>query len=191
MDKKPYIVTVNAVSGGGKTTVVRELQRLLPEARALYFDDRDYDSDSGIDDICSWMERGADVNEFNLDRLAGDLDKLAEEGHDYIIMDYPFGYRHKRIAEYIDFSVFIDTPLDIALARRIIRDYDDAKAAHISADMEQYLNQGRSTYMQSVSMGISDADLVVDGGRALGEIVEVIIEAILQNSKPRQTVSSM
>ncbi len=51
MSKRTYIIAINAMSGGGKTTTTKELQKQLPNAKALYFDDRNYDYDSGIDDI--------------------------------------------------------------------------------------------------------------------------------------------
>ena len=70
---KPFIFAVNATSGGGKTTTTRELQKRLPNSRALYFDDRNYDSDSGIEDTGEWIEAGADVNLWDLRRLADEL----------------------------------------------------------------------------------------------------------------------
>ena len=116
---KPFIFSVNALAGGGKTTTTKELQKQLPNAKALYFDDRNYDSDSGIYDIVEWMNNGADVNLWDLRRLADDIDKLITENPDFIILDYPFGYNHNLIGPYLDCTVFIDTPLDINLARRI------------------------------------------------------------------------
>ncbi len=32
-------------------------------------------------------------------------------------------YSNEQIVKYIDLSIFIDTPLDIALGRRLLRDY--------------------------------------------------------------------
>lgn len=101
MDGKPCIVAVNAISGGGKTAITNKLQKRLPHAQALYFDDRNYDEDSGIEDICAWMENGADVQAFDLQRLADDIENLCRSSLDYILLDYPFGYKHHLIAPYI------------------------------------------------------------------------------------------
>jgi uridine kinase len=47
---------------------------------------------------------------------------LAQANLDYILLDYSFAYKNDKVAPYISYAVFLDTPLDIAMARRIIRD---------------------------------------------------------------------
>lgn len=172
--KKPYVIAINAISGGGKTTITKSLENQLSNAKALYFDDRNYDLDSGIDDICKWIDEGADANRFNLDLLINDIETLINNCVEYIILDYPFGYKHNKIAPYIDISIFIDTPLDIALARRIIRDYDKTIAINIFDDMKQYLSKGRNSYLYSVNSALLDADFVVDGSKSVNDIVNSI-----------------
>lgn len=176
--KETFIVAINAISGGGKTTITKELQKRLPDAKALYFDDRDYDSNSGIDDICEWVEEGADVNKFNLELLEDDIDSLIENKPKYILLDYPFGRRHKLIGKYVDFSIFIDTSLDVALARRIIRDYDKITVSNIFSDMEQYLSQGRSAYLYGLDKVRNDADYIIDGDKSIDYIVTKILEKL-------------
>lgn len=179
--KKPFIIAINAISGGGKTAITKELQKHFPYSKALFFDDRNYDVDSGIDDICKWIEDGADVNAFNLTLLADDIENLIKEKCTFIILDYPFGYKHNVISKYIDLSVFVDTPLDIALARRIIRDYDNTNIIDIFNDLQQYLTQGRKAYLFGLNDAISNADFVVDGSKPLDEIVTIIKNKILKN----------
>lgn len=179
----PFIVAINAISGGGKTTITKELQKRLSFSRALYFDDRDYDSESGIEDICNWIEDGADVNLFNLELLAGDIKKLLKENLDFIIIDYPFGYRHKQIAPYINYSIFIDTPLDVALARRIIRDYSQETASAILADVKQYLERGRDAYIYGLESVKASADLLVDGNMTIDKIADCISEKVKSAKK--------
>jgi len=183
---KPFIFSVNANAGGGKTTTTRELQKHLPNAKALYFDDRNYDSDSGIDDIVQWINNGADVNLWKLERLAEDIEKLKLDNLDFIILDYPFGYRHNLIGPHLNYSIFIDTPLDITLARRIIRDYDketmismwDNKST-VFDDMEYYLVHGRNAYLHGLKEGKANADFIVDGSLTLTEIIENICKKVM------------
>lgn len=176
--KNTIIIAINAVSGGGKTTITKELQKYLPSAKALYFDDRNYDSDSGIEDICKWVEEGSDVNKFNLERLANDIELLLDKNYKYIIIDYPFGHRHNLIGKYVDFSIFIDTSLDVALARRIIRDYDNSSVENIFEDMKHYLLEGRNTYLHGLDVCKNDADLIIDGDKDLEDIIIEMVQKL-------------
>lgn len=180
---KTYIVAINAISGGGKTTVVQHLKENLGNAEALYFDDRDYDIDSGIVDICKWMEEGADANRFNLDLLIEDIEQLLEKGLDFIIIDYPFGHRHNKMAEYIDISIFIDTPLDIAFGRRLLRDYKGVSDKNVFNEIEFYLSTGRQTYLSSENLAIEDADVIIDGREPLYKIIDFIKSKIYELMK--------
>ena len=177
---KTYIIAINAISGGGKTTVTQRLKENLGNVEAVYFDDRDYDTDSGIVDICKWMDEGADANKFNLDLLIEDIEKLLKKGLDFIILDYPFGHRHNKLAKYIDISIFIDTPLDIALGRRLLRDYKGASEKNFFNDIEFYLSTGRQTYLSSRNLALDDADVIVDGSEPLNGTIDFIKSKIYE-----------
>ena len=183
---KPFIFSINALSGGGKTTTARELQKKLPNAKALYFDDRNYDSDSGIIDIAKWVNDGADVNLWKLERLAEDIEKIKSETPEFIILDYPFGYSHNLISPYLNYTIFIDTPFDIILARRIIGDFDKEtmifkwdNESTVFNYLEHYLEHGRNVYLHGLKTGKTNADLIIDGTLPLDKIVEIIYGKII------------
>ena len=46
---KPYIISIAAPSGGGKTTVVGELKNRLANSAVLYWDDHGDEVDPGCD----------------------------------------------------------------------------------------------------------------------------------------------
>ena len=178
MSKKPVLIAVNAVSGGGKTTITKELADKLQNSRAIYFDD--YDGDiigKNVPDVHKWVEDGADYDLWDLQVIAADIDKLLQENLDYIVLDYPFAYKQKQIAGYIDFSVYIDTPLDIALARRILRDYSlQGEVDSLLKELNSYLHT-RSAYFYSHAVN-KEADLIVDGSLEMNEIVDIIAAKI-------------
>ena len=180
MKKKCKIISLYSPSGGGKTTVTNALTEKTPKSKALYFDDRDYDSDSGITDICRWYDDGADVNRFDLSMLAYDIELCMKEGFEYVFLDYPFGHQHELISKYLDLSIFIDTPLDIAFARRLLRDYTDKTTKEILRDADFYLQKGRSVYLHGEKMARSDADMVIDGTLDLEEIVCEISDRLIK-----------
>jgi uridine kinase len=176
MDRKTMVIAVNAVSGGGKTTITRELTGRLQNAKAIYFDDYE-EIGQNISDITRWVEDGADYDLWDLQALADDIIKLLEENLDYLVLDYPFGYNQKQIAGLIDISVYIDTPLDIALVRRILRDYSaQGRVDDILKALDAYLHE-RDAYRFS-QIENKEADLVVDGSLNSDEIVDIIIKKI-------------
>ena len=189
---KPYVISVAAPSGGGKTTVVGELKKRLINSAVLYWDDYgdEVEPDRDINDV-------QDYNEWNTKPMAADIERLLNESHEYIILDYPFGYMNNCVAKYINLTVFIDTPLDVAMARRILRDYtsrsresdfglsdvDEVSLKAIDEELRWYLSRSRSTYERFTEAHRPVSNLVVDGTKSPEEIAEVIIEFIEKEGK--------
>lgn len=85
---KPLVIAIAAVSGGVKTTITTHLNKMLPSSKSFFFDDYEFD---GPDDICDWVERGADYNEWKLTPLINDLYSILSDplqSLDYILLDY-------------------------------------------------------------------------------------------------------
>ena len=127
----PFVVAVSSISGGGKSTLVREAARLL-SATALFFDDysgpEHYPADSA-----AWLADGADPNQFKSPGFADDLSALTRnepiirddetlKPSRYIVIEEPMGRERDEMRPLIDFVAVIDTPPQIALARRLLRD---------------------------------------------------------------------
>ncbi len=168
------IISVAAVTAGGKTTVVNELKKRLGNAQSLHFDD--YTFEGEVDDFHQWVLDGANYQVWNLKPLEDDILKIKSAGMcDYLILDYPFAYCHETIRPYIDTAFFVDTPLDVALARRILRDMSDATADEIRHDLEVYLKYARAAYLQMQKDILPSSDYVIDGTLSVEEIVNEII----------------
>jgi uridine kinase len=179
--KKPTVIAVNAVSGGGKTAAANSLYKKLENSRVLHFDDYE-DTDKNIPDIAKWVEDGSDYSLWHFEEMIADLNKLLEEcgllgNINCIILDYPFGYKQREIAKFIDLSVYIDTPLDIALARRIIRDISaQTQIDKIISELKGYLSSRNAYY--NFQFAHDDADLKIDGSLPVEEITDIIIDKI-------------
>ena len=91
---------------------------------------------------------------------------------------YPFAYCHDTIKPYIDTAFFIDIPLDISLARRILRDMRDATADEIRRDLEIYLKYARIAYIQMQKDILPLSDYVINGTMSVDEIVNEIVTKI-------------
>ncbi|MYL57213.1 hypothetical protein GLW20_06815 [Virgibacillus halodenitrificans] len=173
--KLPFVIAIAGVSGGGKTAVTTSLVQKLSNSKALYFDDYDFD---GPDDIICWVESGSDYNQWDLTPFIRDLEVLGNQQLNYIVLDFPFAYKHSKTSEFIDFAVFIDTPLDIALARRMVRDFKTASVKNILADMENYISQGRKGYIEMLNTIKPNSDIIIDGVKPVSEIVSRICEQL-------------
>lgn len=90
------------------------------------------------------------------------------------MLDCPFAKMHKAGSVYIDMTVFIDTPLDIAMARRVLRDFQGKSGEEIIKDMENYNAGGRAGYLEMLKTIMPNSDLVVDGTLSVAEIVATI-----------------
>lgn len=172
------IIAIAAVTAGGKTTIVNELKKRLPNTLSLHFDN--YSFAGEVDDFHAWVTEGADYNVWDLAPLISDIEKVKNEANpDYLLLDYPFAYCHDEMRRYIDCAIFIDTPLDIAMARRILRDRKDASGDEIREDLEMYLKYARIAYVQMLEDILPSSDYVIDGTKELDEKVDEIAKIIL------------
>lgn len=172
------VIAIAAVTAGGKTTTVNEIKRQLSNVQTLHFDD--YAFEGEVEDFYQWVHDGADYNVWNLQPLEKDILKIKNDGNcDYLILDYPFAYCNDQISKYIDVAIFIDTPLDIALARRILRDMGDASVEEIRNDLKGYLKYARAAFVQMQKDILPSSDYVIDGTVSTETIVENIINIII------------
>lgn len=111
--------------------------------------------------------------------IPGSAKQENDGSYEYLLLDYPFAYRHDTIKDYIDYAVFIDTPLDVAMARRVLRDFKDATAEDIRNDMDTYLKYARIAYIQMLKDILPSSDYVIDGTKEIKDIVDEIIKIVM------------
>lgn len=175
--RKAVVIAVAGVAAGGKTTTINELKKKMINAKSLHFDD--YNFEGEVDDFHQWVMDGADYNVWNLEPLKKDLLKLKEDNKvQYILLDYPLAYKNDWIKPFIDCAIFIDTPLDIAMARRVLRDMCNATGDEIREDMHFYLKYARIAYKEMLNTILPNSDYVVDGSMQLDEIVKQIMDIV-------------
>ena len=172
------IIAIAAVTAGGKTSIVNELKKQIPNTMSLHFDD--YSFEGEVDDFYAWTMQGADYNVWNLSPLIKDILEIKKNSDsEYLLLDYHFAYCHETLSKYIDCAIFIDTPLDIAMARRILRDMNNATGEEIRQDLEMYLKYARVAYVQMLKDVLPSSDYVIDGTKELEEKTNEIKKIIL------------
>ncbi len=196
-NKSSFVIGISSVSGGGKTAVAKKLAELLQDAVILCFDNND-DTTVHPEDLHAWLTAGADYNVWKTPGLTRDLQSLTTgnpitspvdgstiTAAKYIVFDAPLGRAHVDTGRFIDFMVFIDTLLDIAMARRLLRDITShtAQAAADSikslvANLSSYLSGGRLLYLELENQIKSNCDIVLDGRLTVDELAATICKRL-------------
>jgi len=173
------IIAIGAVTAGGKTTVVNAIKSRLPRTASLHFDD--YTFEGEVEDFSKWLSEGASYDVTDLSPLKADVEHIINSGeYDYLLLDYPYAYLNTMMKDYLDCCIFIDTPLDIAMARRVLRDMNDASADDIRIEMDSYLKFARPVYVYYLKTVSQSSDYVIDGTKELETIINEIMEIILK-----------
>jgi uridine kinase len=191
MADRPFIVGISGVPGSGKTTLIRMLLRDYPAADAISYDR----FDPGMTDrqLQDWVQRGGDPNEMPLTELIGALARLARPdgpSRPLIFFETAFGRVHKASGAFIDLSVWIDTPLDLALSRANLvfigntaRNPAPTAASDFISWLTRYMEVYpllRRMYLATGERGSALADLVVDGSQPVEASVAFIRSAIVE-----------
>jgi uridine kinase len=86
----------------------------------------------------------------------------------------------------VDFVVGLNTPLDIALARKLLRDISyHAEGVHggnlieyIKSELEDYQFTLREIYLVAYQVVLNQSDLIVDGTRPAEELAKEIVQKL-------------
>lgn len=175
------LITISGFSGSGKTTLTDALAKHLKGVLVLKFDELD-SLMVWSGNYPDWLAQGADYEAFKLDRMRAHVDQVIKKSHARcVIFDYPNGRLHSAFRDVIDLAVYVDTPLDIAMARRLLLDLpSDPSAAQdsIKEELQAYLAVGRNAYLEMDRQVKPRCDLLVDGTGPIDELVLVILREI-------------
>src|SRR5690349_13629394 len=193
-----FVVAFAGHSGAGKSTLIKELSLLTGDVNVLRIDD--YDS-SSYPPAVQWIEDGADPNEFQTPQFFSDILALKNgkpiyhpetnqelEPARFLFIEEPFGRGREAISGLIDFCIYIDIPLEFALARKLLRLNNQISQGNSDITIEEhlqwYLSVGRNFYIAVEKSARQCCDLIVDGLLPTVEVTKIINRVIrtkLQN----------
>lgn len=128
----PVIVAISSPPGGGKTTLSERLLRHLPGAAVINYDDYQQVTEKSMDEIVAWLDRGGPLDFIEVPLLVEHLGRLKAgeavtnpvtgaiiQPVPIILFETPLGRAHVATGQFIDLLIWIEVPLDLALARKL------------------------------------------------------------------------
>lgn len=201
-----YVVAVAAPVGGGKTSLVKAIASKLNDATAIHYDHYEKATGEPVDDLMQWIKNGANFDDFIIPELPDDLKKLKRgesvidpltnleiASKKYIIFEMPLGREHKDTAKYIDLLIWIEMPLDIALARKV-KEFTGVFITEYTQEMHKdciiWLNKYLDNYLKVIRDVLQiqkkkisiNADIIVDGQKDFETMVQHAIKGILKKA---------
>lgn len=162
--RESYVVGIAAPAGGGKSTLADALAGRVADSVRLHFDDYEVTMPG---DWERWLADGASFDEWSVPALAADLFEMkrSETGPPVVLFEAPLGRAHRATGDLIDFLVFIDTPLEIALARWMALRLSTGTSGEglVTEYLANYELVLRRVYQEQRQQVRRSADLVVNG----------------------------
>jgi len=200
------IVAISAPPGGGKSAVAAALADRLGAALVEY---DAYDKLTALSpaQIATWLQNGGDYAVVEVSELVADLTTLRDGGtildrrtgkeltaRSLVILETPFGTAHPLMAPLIDSGIFLDTPPDLALARKL-RQFTEANLAdpgpgghkRFLSWLEAYLRNYEAITRRAIAIQrervLPIADLVIQAADApLDDIVEQCVTFLVRRA---------
>lgn len=167
------VIAVSGAAGCGKSTLVRELAKAIGDSVVIHFDRYPVQLP---EDMPAWLADGADFDRWSIPGLDEDLAE-ARQGDRPVVFEAPLGRRHLKTGAHIDFLVFIEVPLEIALARLVRRELA-GESVNLAEYIDAYESVARDVYREQLRQVAPDADLIVDGRSDVDTNVSVVLEAL-------------
>jgi uridine kinase len=184
-----HVIGISGGSGSGKTTIVREIASIVPDFVFLpqdnYYFSRDqvsnFDHPSAFDtDLIvqhlSQLKRfeACEMPKYDFVEHRRTSDTISLGPSRIVIFEGIMIFFDKRLRELIDLKLFVDTPDDIRLIRRLRRDIVE-RGRTVDSVIEQYTSYVRPGHYQFVEPTKAYADLIVPEGGRNEKALEVLV----------------
>jgi energy-coupling factor transporter ATP-binding protein EcfA2 len=198
------VIAITGCMGSGKTTLVHHLHQLIPGSEVLFEDHFQTMTQMDMAELEQWKDRGSSIGELNLNGFDRAIrEALGASGNlrakepkllppkllppKLLIIESQFGRAHPSLADLVDYQIWIDAPLDLCLARKILQllsiDSGDSNGAmrpvEIRGLCKLYLESTARLLREQIRQvaSVSDATLVNDKNtaRMVDEALQIVV----------------
>ena len=201
----PRTIAFAGPPGCGKSSLINALCDALPSATAIAMDDFSGPETLAATHLDGWLEAGGDFSALDISSFCAALAQLkaqkslipapvaanlpaptlpnASQAHpaEIILAEAPLGRAHRGSASLIDTLLWIDVPLDLALARNLLIFCQTEPApppGWIAGYLEQYSRITRRVLEHQYAVVRPGADHMLDGSLPLPALVESTLRLI-------------
>ncbi|MBI9109382.1 MAG: uridine kinase [Spirochaetales bacterium] len=194
-----YLIGICGGSGSGKTTIVRQIENIVPDF-VFVPQDNYYKSAKYINNQNITAFNFDHPDAFDNDLLFSHLSEL-KDGHGIQMPQYDFVHHcradeiinvepkkviifegimifsDKRIRELIDLKLYVDTPADVRFIRRMKRDIEE-RGRTVDSVIKQYMEVVRPGHIEFIEPTKTFADLIIPEGGYNQMALEVLTSFI-------------
>jgi uridine kinase len=190
-ERRPPVIAVAGPVGAGKSTLVQALAGRLGGCEIVAFDDYERLTERPVGDARRWFMDGGTVDDIPVPGLQRALESLKRgDSHArFVLFETQFGRLHEPTGRLIDFLVWIDTPLDIALARKVRQLCGGESAGTpgflgwLSGYLDNYLGLVGELLRLQRARVMPLADLIVDGGEPVAYQADKVLKALAEGRR--------
>lgn len=199
--KKPKVIGIVGGSGSGKTTVTKRIIEELTKEKVVlieqdyYYKDQshmtmeeriktNYDHPDAFDNelLCSQLldlieGKTVEMPRYDYVNHTRSKEIVVQEPKDIIIVEGLFGLYSKTIRDFLDIKIFVDTPSDIRILRRLLRDMNE-RGRSVESVINQYLTSVRPMHEQYIQPTKQYADIIIPDGGYNDIAVDILITKI-------------
>ncbi len=205
--KRPLLIGITGGTGSGKSTVSREIVKLIPEKKIVvieqdsYYKDQSdlsfeervktnydhpfaFDNELMVDHLKSLLnDKEVKKPIYDFERHNRKKESQVIEPKDIIILEGILILAEKEVRDLLDIKIFVDTDSDVRIIRRILRDLKD-RGRTLDSVILQYMETVRPAHLQFIEPTKRYADIIIpEGGynKVAIDILVAKINSILEN----------
>jgi len=122
------VIAITGCMGSGKTTLMEQLHQLIPRSQVLREDDYQIMTQMDPVQLRGWIADGCSVEDLNLNGFDMAIRKSILPGEsesrrscpEVLIIESQFGRAHRALSNLIDYQIWIESPLDLCVARKVL-----------------------------------------------------------------------